>query len=105
MDGFMSAGCRPNGPGTTRITGGGHGGIVLAPAVHLANRMNGWKIQDIETHTRQIGETCLAILEGTVLTWHRSTGTRKHLVPGAETGFVTIHHHRELTWGGRRKAA
>src|SRR2546427_8935349 len=71
MDGRMPAGSRPNGPGTAWIIGGGHGGIVLALAVDLANRMNGRQIQDVKTHTRQVGQTCLAILEGSVLAWHR----------------------------------
>ena len=55
MDGHMPAGSRPNGPGTAWIIGGGHDGIVLALAVHLANRMNRGKIEDVKTHTRQVG--------------------------------------------------
>src|SRR6266851_261837 len=105
MDGRMPAGGRPNGPGTAWIIGGGHGGIVLALAVHLANRMNGRKIENVKTHTRQVGQTCLASLEGTVLAWHRRAGAWKHLIPGAKAGLVTVHHHRELAWGGGGKTA
>src|SRR6266581_4922006 len=105
MDSCMPAGGRSNGPGTAWIIGGGHGGIVLALAVDLANRMNGREIEDVKTHTRQIGQTCLTILEGSVLAWHRRAGAWKHLIPGAEAGLVTVHHHRELAWGGGRKMA
>ncbi len=105
MDSCMPAGGRSNGPGTAWIIGGGHGGIVLALAVDLANRMNGREIEDVKTHTRQIGQTCLTILECPVLAWQRRAGARKHLVPGAEAGLVTVHHHRELTWGGSGKTA
>ena len=105
MDGHMPAGSRPNGPGTARIIGGSHGGIVLALAVDLANGMNRRKIEDVKTHTRQVGQTCLAILEGPVLAWHRRAGAWKHLIPGAEASLVTVHHHRELAWGGGRKMA
>src|SRR5215510_10978166 len=55
MDGSMPAGSRANGPGTAWIIGSGHGGIVLALAVDLANRMNGREIEDVKTHMRQIG--------------------------------------------------
>src|SRR5215470_7364701 len=105
MDGRMPAGGRPDGPGTAWIIGSGNGGIVLALAVDLANRMNGRKIEDIKTHTCQVGQTCLAILEGTMLAWHRRAGAWKHLIPGAEAGLVTVYHHRELAWGGSRKTA
>src|SRR6266404_269876 len=69
MDSCMPAGGRSNGPGTAWIIGGGHGGIVLALAVDLANRMNGREIEDVKTHMRQIGQTCLTILERPVLAW------------------------------------
>src|SRR5207237_3847728 len=84
MDGRMPAGGRANSPGTTWIIGSSHGGIVFALAVHLANRRNGRTIQDVKTHTRQVGQTCLAVLEGPVLAWHRRAGARKHLVPGTD---------------------
>src|SRR5262249_35516118 len=105
MDSRMSASGRPDGPRTAWIIGSGHGGIVLALAVDLANRMNGRKIEDIKTHTCQVGQTCLAILEGTMLAWQWCAGAWKHLVPDAEAGLVTIHHHRELAWRGGRKTA
>src|SRR5215813_1954528 len=98
MDGRMPAGSRPNGPGTAWIIEGGHGSIVLALAVHLANRMNGRQIEDVKTHARQVGQSCLAILEGPVLAWHRRAGAWNHLIPGAEAGLGTVHHHRELAW-------
>src|SRR5215471_6169109 len=105
MDSRMPANGRSDGPGTAWIVGSGHGGIVLALAVDLANRMNGRKIEDIKTHVRQVGQTCLAILEGTMLAWQRRAGARKHLIPGAKAGLVTVHHHRELAWRGGRKTA
>jgi hypothetical protein len=92
-----------NGPGTAWAIRSSHGGIVLALAVDLANGMNGRKIEDVKPHTRHIRETCLAILEGPVLARHRRTGAWKHLVPSAEAGLGTVHHHRELSWGGNRK--
>src|SRR5262245_5844320 len=55
MDGRMPAGGRPNGPGTPWVIGSSHGGIVLTLAVDLANGMNGREIEDVKTHTRQIG--------------------------------------------------
>src|SRR5215467_14464749 len=103
MDGRMPAGGRPDSPGTAWIIGSGDGSIVLALAVDLANRMNGRKIEDIKTHTCQVGQTCLAILKGTMLAWHRRAGAWKHLIPGAEAGLGTVYHHRELAWGGSRK--
>src|SRR5215813_550123 len=105
MDSHMPASCRSDGPGTAWIVGRGHGGIVLALAMYLANRMNGRKIEDIKTHTCQVGQTCLAILEGTMLAWHRRAGAWKHLIPGTEAGLVTVHHHCELAWGGGYKTA
>src|SRR5215475_12804833 len=105
MDGRMPTGIRPNGPGTAWVIGGGYGGIVLALAVDLANRMDGREIEDVKTHMRQIGQTCFAILKRTVLAWQRRAGARKHLVPGAEAGLGTLYHHRELTWGGGSKTA
>src|SRR5713101_8927570 len=84
MDGRMPASVRPNGPGTAWIIGSGHGGIVLALAVDLANRMNGREIEHIKTHMRDIGQAGLTVLERTVLAWQRRAGARKHLVPGTE---------------------
>src|SRR5262245_8750405 len=105
MDGRMPAGGRPNGPGTAWVIGSGHGGIVLTLAMDLANRMNGREIEDVKTHMSQIGQTCFTILERTVLAWQHRAGARKHLVPGAEAGLGTVHHHCELTWRGRGRAA
>src|SRR5262245_56892404 len=105
MDGSMPAGGRPNGPGSAWVIVAGHAGIVLALAVDLANRMNGREVEDVKTHTRQVGQTCFAILEGYVLAWHRRARAWKHLIPGAEASFVTVHHHRKLAWGGGGKPA
>src|SRR5215471_15336711 len=66
MNGHMAARGRSNGPGAAWITGGSHGGIVLALAVELANRVNRREIEDVKTHTRQIRQTCLTILESAV---------------------------------------
>ena len=93
MHGLVPAGRRANGPGAARVVGRGHGGIVLALAVHLADRVNGWQIEHVEAHVRNIGQTRLTVLEGAVLARHRGAGAWEHLVPGAEAGFGAIDHH------------
>ena len=105
MHGRMSAGRRPNGPGTPWIVRGSHGGIVLPLAVHLPNGMNRREVEYVKAHVRDIGQARCTVLEGTVLAWHRGAGAWEHFVPGAEAGLVAIHHHRELARVGRSKAA
>ena len=95
MDRFVPAFFRADGPGAAGIAGPGHNGIVLPLAKGPSYRVNRRKVEHIKAHRGDIGKPSLAILEGAMPACFRSTGTREHLVPGAETGPFTIYPDRQ----------
>ncbi len=74
--------------------------VVAALAVHLADRVDGRQVDDVEAHLRDArqglrrgGERAM---HGVALAVGASGRSREHLVPGAESGQATVHPDAEL---------
>src|SRR5215471_99086 len=78
MDRLVSTFLSADRPRTPGLAGLGCSRIVFALAKGLSDRMNRREVEDVEAHCRDFRQDFFAVLE-------RAVGSRKHLVPGAET--------------------
>src|SRR5262249_53177841 len=85
----------PNRPRTARITRLCGCAVVLALAMCSPDRMDGRKIENVKTHARHVVESFLARPE-TRHSFTRRAGTRKHLVPRAESRPLAVHPHEKF---------
>ena len=57
--------------------------------------MNRRQIEHVEAHLGHIGQPSFTIFQSTVQIGFHGAGTRKHLVPSAECGFLSLYCHQE----------
>ena len=77
MDRFVTTFLSPDGPWAPRFSRRRLHGIIFAFAMRSPNRMDRWKVEDIEAHVRDFGKNAFAVGKCT-------DGARKHFVPRAE---------------------
>src|SRR5437588_675663 len=98
MHGRVAALARADGPWAARVVLPCGGGVVLALAVGVADRMDRRQVQDVEPELRHVRKAGgLHVLERAVLTRPPRGASREQFVPAAEPGSLRIHQDLELT--------
>ena len=104
VHGVMAALIAADRPGRSHVGGTGGDAVVAALAVHLADRVDGWQIDDVEAHPRDTrqrlggsGERSVHGMPGTVPAAGRAG---EQLVPRTEPGQGPIHPHAVLLAAG-----
>src|SRR5262245_55524853 len=90
MNGLVAAFFRADGPGATDIVGAGRERIILPFAKCVADRVNRRKIEDIETHSSDVGQTVYTVAQCAVRPRRTREGTGKQLVPSAKARFGAL---------------
>src|ERR1700730_287395 len=96
VDGPMPALGGTDRVGAAGIARLGQGAVVLTFAVDPADRMDGNKIDHVETEPRDLGEACDAIIEAGTLAGHSALTAREHLVPCGKTRRFAVDDDLEL---------
>src|SRR5215510_1872804 len=96
MNGLVAAFFCADGPRATDVVGAGRERIIFSLAERVADGMNGWKIEDIETHSCDIGQTVYTVAQRAVLTRCAGEGTGKQLIPRAKARLDALDVHPQL---------
>src|SRR5215813_12685203 len=96
MNGLVAAFFRADGPGATDVVGAGRERIIFSLAERVADGMNGWKIEDIETHSCDIGQTVYTVEQRTVRAGCAGEGTGKQFIPRAKARLGALDVHPQL---------
>src|SRR6266704_7142809 len=92
QDVLVSALGRADGPRAPDILGSCNQRVVGALAVDASDRMDGRKVQYVETHVGQVGQPRLDVAERAVTTPLDACRARKQFVPAAETRTLAVRH-------------
>src|SRR5215831_766565 len=84
-------------PWTARISGIRGRRIILPLPMSQSNGMNRRKVQHVEPHRCDVGQARFAVFERAVLAGLEAACARKHLVPGAEACFLSIHDNAQFS--------
>jgi hypothetical protein len=105
FDRHVAALLRSDGPRTAGIAGPWREAVVRALSEAAADGMDWRKVQDVETHRRDVGQPRRRFVEGGAASRIGASRTRKHLVPGAEARPLGLHEHLEHAVESRRQPA
>ena len=93
---FMSSLVGANGPRASRSIRLSNRRVVFPFPMRVPDGVDRRQIQYVKTHFSNIGKSSLAVFECRVALHFMGAGTRKHFVPSAITGLLSIYDDHEF---------